>query len=72
VSAWRISTGRTRATQQNRVIYRVIQCHDADGSILAPDLLQGYKFGTCPHDYLAAEYQLRLASSSSTKKDGCH
>jgi hypothetical protein len=49
-----------------------LQGHDADGPILAPDLLQGYNFGTCPHDYLAAEYQHRLASSSSAKKDGRH
>jgi hypothetical protein len=27
---------------------------------------------TCPHSYLAAEYRLRLASSSSAKKDGRH
>ena len=72
VSAWRISTGRTRGTQQNRVIYRAVQCHDADGPMLAPDLLQGNEFDTCPHDYLAAEYQLRLASSSSAKRDGRH
>jgi hypothetical protein len=72
VLAWRISTGRTRGTQQNRVIYRAIQCHDADGPVLAPDLLQGYEFGTCPCDYLAAEYQLRLASSSNAKKDSLH
>ena len=32
VSAWRTSTGRTRRSQQNRIIYRaVVQCHDADG-----------------------------------------
>ena len=72
VSARRISTGRTRGTQQNRVIYRAVQCHDADGPMLAPDLLQGNEFDTCPHDYLAAEYQLRLASSSSAKRDGRH
>jgi hypothetical protein len=72
VSAWRISTGRTHHSQQNRVIYRAVQCHDVDGPKLAPDLLQGYDFGTCPRDYLAAEYQQRLASSSSARKDGRH
>ena len=39
---------------------------------LFPDLLQGYDFGTCPHDYLAAEYKHLLASSSSARKDGRH
>ncbi len=39
---------------------------------MAPDLLQGYEFGTCSHDYLAAEYHLRLVSLSSAKKDGHH
>ncbi|KAI2497612.1 hypothetical protein MHU86_16861 [Fragilaria crotonensis] len=73
VSAWRISTGRTHHSQQNRVIYRAVQCHDVDGPKLAPDLLQGYNnFGTCPRDYLAAEYQQRLSSSSSARKDGRH
>ncbi len=72
VSAWRISTGRMHGTQQNRVIYRAVQCHDADGPMLAPDLLQGHEFDSCPHGYLAAEYRLRLASSSSAKKDGRH
>ena len=72
VLAWRISTGRTNGSQQNRVMYRASQCHDADGPMMAPDLLDGYDFSTCPHDYLAAEYQRRLASSSSAKKDGRH
>ena len=46
MSAWRISTGRTHHSQQNRIIYRAVQCYDADGPKLAPDLLQGYDFGT--------------------------
>ena len=72
ISAWRISTGRKHPSQQNRVIYRAIQCHDSDGPMLPPDILQGEDRGTVPPDYLAAEYQRLLASANSAKKDGRH
>jgi hypothetical protein len=72
ISAWRISTGRKRPSQQNRVIYRAIQCRDSDGPILPPDILQGEDRGTVPQDYLAAEYRRLFASANSVRKDGRH
>ena len=72
ISAWWISTGRKHPSQQNRVIYRAIQCHNSNGSILPPDTLQGEDRETVPLDFLAAEYQHLLASANCAKKDGHH
>jgi hypothetical protein len=72
VSAWRISTGRTHRSQQNRVMYRAIQCHDVDGPMLPPDFLVGDDKRTVPPDYRAAAYQRLLLHANSAKKDGRH
>ena len=72
VSAWRISTGKKHPSQQNRVIYRAIQCHDADGPMLPPDILQREDRSTVPKDYQAAEYRRLFRSANSAKKDGRH
>ena len=77
VSAWRINTGRTLQSQQNRVIHRAVQSHDADGPMLAPDLLEGEERiipgdekASVPHVYLAAYYRNGLATSPSAKLGG--
>ena len=72
VSAWRISTGYRHCSLQNRVVYRVRQCHDADGPMLAPDFIRGNNKRTVPSDYRAAAYQELLLCSNSAKKDGRH
>ena len=55
VSAWRISTGRMHQSQQNRVVYRAVQCHDVDGPMLPPDFIVGDDKRTVPLNYRAAE-----------------
>jgi hypothetical protein len=72
VSAWRISTGRTGVSQQKRVVYRAIQCHDADGPILPPDFRGQDDLRKVPADYHAAQYQLNLLGANSARKDGRH
>ena len=72
VSAWRISTGRTGVSQQKRVVYRAIQCHDADGPMLPPDFRGQDDLRKVPVDYRAAQYQLDLLGANSARKDGRH
>jgi hypothetical protein len=72
VSAWRISTGRTGVSQQKRVTYRAIQCHDADGPMLPPDFMGVNDLRKVPADYRAAQYQLDLLGANSARKDGRH
>ncbi len=72
VSAWRISTGRTHHSQQNRMVYRVIQCHDVDWPMLPPDFIAGEDKWTVQTDYRAAAYQQLLLCANSAKKDGRH
>ena len=72
VSAWRISTGRTGVSQQKRVVYRAIQCHDADGPMLPPDFRGQDDLREVPADYRAAQYQLDLLGANSARKDGRH
>jgi hypothetical protein len=72
VSAWRISTGYRHCFLQNSVVYRVFQCHDADGPMLAPNFIGGNDKRTVPLDYCAAAYQELLLFSNSAKKDGRH
>ena len=72
VSAWRILTGYRHCSIQNRIVYSVHQCHDADGPMLAPDFILGDDKRTVPLDYCAAAYQELLLSSNSAKKDGRH
>jgi hypothetical protein len=72
VSAWRISTGRTSDFRQNRIVYRVSQCRDCDGPMLAPDVYFGQETVCWPAACLAAEYNRRLASANSARKDGRH
>lgn len=72
VSAWRISRRRTSYFRKKRVMYRVKQCSDSDGPMLAPDVFLGEDCASWPHDYLAAEYNKRLAGANSARKDGRH
>jgi hypothetical protein len=78
VSAWRISTRRRRDGRSDRFVWRVAQCHDKDGPMMAPDVFSGEDAIAWPHEYLAAEYNRRLASAGSAKRhgrhyaDGCH
>ena len=72
VSAWRISTGRTGVSQQNRVIYRAIQCHNADGPMSPTDFISVDDLRKIPEDYRAAQYKQYLLSDNSAKKDGRH
>jgi hypothetical protein len=78
ISAWRISTGRTHWSQQKRVLYRAVQCCDTDRPMLAPDLIGGEELvvppgvgrWSVPQEYLAAQYQHGLATSTSAKLGG--
>ena len=70
VPTWRISTGYRHCSLQNRVVYRVHQCHDVDGPILAQDFIWGEDKRTVPSDYCAAAYQELLLVANSAKKDG--
>jgi hypothetical protein len=72
VSAWRILRRRTFDFRQNRVIYRVKQCSDSDGPMLAPDVFCGEDCGSWPHADLAALYNEKLACATSARKDGRH
>ena len=72
VSAWRFSLNRTSALQQNRVVYRVEQCLDSDGPKLAPDVFDGVWYRDMAHEYLAYEYNKRLAGANSGRVGGRH
>ena len=72
MSAWRISTGYRHCSLQNQVVYRVHQCHDADGPMLALDFIGGEDKQTVLSDYRAATYQQLLLRANSAKKDGRH
>jgi hypothetical protein len=72
VSAWRISRRRTSNFRQNRLIYRVKQCSDSNGPMLAPDVFLGEDCASWPHAYLSVEYNKRLAGATSARKDGRH
>ena len=41
VSAWKISRRRRSDFRQNHLMYRVKQCSDSDGPMLAPDVFLG-------------------------------
>ena len=71
VSAWRLSLNRTTDSQQDRVIYRVRQCLDEKGPKMAPDVIDGIH-RTWKEEYLALEYNRRLATANSARKDGRH
>ena len=60
VSAWRISTGRTHRSQQNRVMYRAIQCHDVKVPMLPPTFLLGDDKRCLFHPSYAADDYTRL------------
>ena len=72
VSAWRISLNLTKDLQQNRVVYRVEQCRDSDGPKVAPDVFDGSWQPDIPREYLAVEYNQRLAVANSARRDGRH
>ena len=71
VSAWRLSLNRTTDSQQDRVVYRVRQCLDERGPMMAPDVIDGVCC-TLAEEHLAAEYNRRLATANSARKDGRH
>jgi hypothetical protein len=71
VSAWRLSLNRTTDSQQDRVVYRVRQCLDEKGPMMAPDVIDGVRC-TLGEKHQAAEYNRRLATANSAKKDGRH
>ena len=71
VSAWRLSLNRTTDSQQDRVIYRVRQCLDEKGPKMAPDVIDGVR-RTWKEEYLALEYNRRLATTNSARRDGRH
>lgn len=72
VSAWRISTGHTLSSQQNRVVYRAIQCRDSELPPLPPDFIAGVDLRTVPPDYRAHEFLNKLKTSNSAKFDCRH
>ena len=72
VSAWQLSLNRTIDSQQDRVVYRVEQCRDSDGLKMAPDIFDGYWQPNLPREYLALEYNKRLAIANSARMDGHH
>jgi hypothetical protein len=72
ISAWRISTQRRKEGRSNRLMCRAIQCHDKDGPMMAPDVFSGEDAIGWPHEYLALEYNRRLALAKSAKKHGRH
>jgi hypothetical protein len=59
-------------SRQKRVMYRAIQCHDADGPMLPPDFRGLNDLRKVPADYGAAQYQLDLLGANSARKDGRH
>ncbi len=72
VLAWRISLNRTSDLLQNRVVYRVEHCRDSDGPKMAPDVFDGSWQPNIPREYLAVEYNQRLAVANSARIDGRH
>jgi len=72
VSAWRISTGYRHCSLQNRVVYRAVQCHDAELPELPPDFIAGVDLRNVPPDYRAYEFRNQLKTSSSAKFDCRH
>ncbi|KAI2495151.1 hypothetical protein MHU86_19382 [Fragilaria crotonensis] len=72
VSAWRISTGYRHCSLQNRVVYRAVQCHDAELPMLPPDFIAGVDLRNVPPDYRAYEFRNQLKTSSSAKFDCRH
>ena len=53
-------------------MYRVEQCLDSNDPKLAPDVFDGSSYPNIAHEYLAYEYNKRLASANSARKDGRH
>ena len=72
VSGWRLPLNPTKASQQNLVAYRVVQCRDSEGPKLAPDVFDGHWQPNVPQEYLAVEYNRKLAAANSARKDGRH
>ena len=72
VSAWRISRRRTSNFRQNCVMYRMKQCSDSNGPMLAPDVSLGEGCVSWPHADLSAEYNKQLAGATSARKDDRH
>ena len=71
VSAWQLSLNRATDSQQDLVVYRVRQCLDAKGPKMAPDVIDGIHC-TWKEEYLVLEYNQRLATANSARKDGRH
>jgi hypothetical protein len=54
------------------LIHRIPQCHYKDRPKMAFDAISGVDIGKWPQEYLAHEYNKRLASSNSARSGGCH
>ena len=52
--------------------YRVVQCLDCDGHMMAPDVYAGERTIAWPHADLVEEYNGCLARANSARKDGRH
>jgi hypothetical protein len=72
ISAWRISTQRRKEGRSDRLMWRAMQCHNKDDPMMAPDVFSGEDANCWPHEYLALEYNRRIALAKSAKKHGQH
>ncbi len=73
ILAWRVLMDRTTHSQQNRqLLYRVVQCLDCDGPMMAPDVYTGELPIAWPHADLVEEYNGCFARASSARKDARH
>lgn len=72
ISVWRISPVGLFDYETDRLMHRVVQCHDKDGPMMAPDVFSGEDVGKWPQEYLAHEYNKHLASSNSARSGGRH
>ena len=71
VTAWRFSTGRLQSSTR-RMMFRAIQCSDACGPKLPPDVVNGFDINVVSADQRAGQYRKLLNRSPSAKKDGRH
>jgi hypothetical protein len=50
----------------------VEQCLDSDDQKLTPDVFDGFWHPNIPQEYLALDYNKRLAAANSVRMDGRH
>jgi hypothetical protein len=72
ISVWRALPVKFNESEADCLIHQVAQCHDKDGPKMAPDVISGVDIGKWPQEYLAHEYNKRLASSNSARSGSCH